>query len=192
MQDGADLGEVKAHVRRRTFLVDRKFQFKWTAIIVSVGVLISAGLGFFIVKLTMDLNESLGIDEALLAEATRADSYAIYYLVGFVAVMAVALFVWGIFMTHRVAGPIFIISRYLHQIGQGEVPRPRPLRRGDDLQEFFETFSGMLAKLQERHLAEAALMIKAAAALRDKGGDAALVGELEQAAVAKQAWRPQA
>ncbi len=191
MQDGAELGEMKARVRRRIFLVDRKFQFKWTAIIVAVGVLISAGLGFFIVKLTLDLNESLGIDDALMAEATRGDSLGIYLLVGFVVVMALALFVWGIFMTHRVAGPIYIISRYLRQIGEGEVPRPRPLRRGDDLQEFFETFSAMLAKLQVRHLEEAALMLRAAAALKEKGGEPELVGGLEQAAAAKQAWRPE-
>jgi hypothetical protein len=189
MQDGAEAGEVQAKVRRRIYLVDRKFQFKWTAIIVFLGVLISGAFSIFLVRQTLALNESLAIDRELMEEATKADSLALYYLIGFVLLMALALFAWGIFMTHRVAGPIFIISRYLRQISEGEVPRPRPLRRGDDLQEFFETFSSMLTRLKAQAEEDSALLRKAAEALRDKGGDAALLGELEKSIQAKSSWR---
>ncbi|MBW1872900.1 MAG: hypothetical protein JRJ19_12590, partial [Deltaproteobacteria bacterium] len=111
--------DADKRVRRRTFLIDRKFQLKYTTIIVLVGVLVSGLLGYFIYKLSQENRELIGIDAEFMAHVEKIDSYAMYYLIGFVVVMALALFVWGIFITHRVAGPIFIISRYLGEIRDG-------------------------------------------------------------------------
>jgi hypothetical protein len=174
--------------RRRTFLVDRSFQLKWTFIIVAVGVVISAGLGYFIVRLNLTNTDLLELDAVYADKVSEFDAMAIYYLIGFVVVMALALFTWGIFMTHRVAGPIFIISRYLGQLGQGQIPQTRPLRKGDDLREFFDTFSSMIAGFRERNLAEAALLAKASAELGSKGGNAELIGSLDELASSKKAW----
>ena len=43
------------------------------------------------------------MDQVLAEQVQKFDNFAIYYLAGFVVVMAVALFFWGIFITHRVA-----------------------------------------------------------------------------------------
>ena len=175
-------------IRRRTFLIDRKFQFKWTMIIVAVGVLVSAGLGYFIVRLNIENTDLLGLDAAFEERIAEFDAFALYYLIGFVVVMALFLFIWGIFMTHRVAGPIFIISRYLGQIASGEVPDPRPLRRGDELKEFFDTFSSMLDGLRNTNLQEAELLSKASAALKEKGvGDDTVVA-LDELIQKKKVW----
>ncbi len=176
------------HIRRRTFLIDRKFQFKWTLIIVTVGVLISAGLGYFIVRLNFENTELLGLDARYADELAEFDAYALYYLIGFVVVMALFLFIWGIFMTHRVAGPIFIISRYLGQIASGEVPETRPLRRGDELKEFFDTFSSMVEGLRETNLREAELLSRASAALKEKGIEEDTVKALDEIIEKKKIW----
>lgn len=179
---------VDPRARRRTFLVDRKFQLKWTFIIVAVGVIISAGLGYFIVRLNLTNTDLLELDAVYADKVADFDALAIYYLIGFVVVMALALFTWGIFMTHRVAGPIFIIARYLGQLGSGQVPQTRPLRKGDELKEFFDTFAGMVDGFRDRNLEEAALLAKAAAELVDKGGSAETISALEALAASKQAW----
>ncbi|MBN2493026.1 MAG: hypothetical protein JXR96_00440 [Deltaproteobacteria bacterium] len=174
--------------RRRTFLIDRKFQMKWTLIIVSVGVVISLILGYFIVRLSLANTELVDMDESIMTEVSKFDARAIIYLVGFVLVMAVALFTWGIFMTHRVAGPIFIISRYLRQIAEGEVPRLRPLRKHDELVAFFETVSSMIERLRKDHAEEAEILEQAMARLEKEGAAAESLKVLGELAARKRNW----
>jgi HAMP domain-containing protein len=177
-------------VRRRTFLIDRKFQLKYTAVIVLVGVLVSALLGFFIYRLNLENRELLEIDAEMMAQVELIDSYTMYYLVGFVVVMALFLFIWGIFITHRVAGPIFIISRYLRELSEGQAPKTRPLRKGDELKQFFETFSGMCQYLKDNNAEEATQLEKSAAQVREKGGEElkSVARALEELAAKKKSW----
>jgi|DewCreStandDraft_4_1066084.scaffolds.fasta_scaffold00847_43 methyl-accepting chemotaxis protein len=176
-------------IRRRVFLVDRKFQLKYTAILVLVGVVVSAILGYFVIRLSRDATHLLNMDPDLMAEAAKFDTMALYYLGGFVVIMAVFLFVWGIWITHQVAGPIFIISRYLRQLAEGSIPKTRPLRRGDQLQEFFETFGSMLGSMKQRNLEEAELLSKAAERMREKSPELAEEAKnLSDLAARKRAW----
>ncbi len=175
-------------IRRRTFLIDRAFQLKWTFIIVAVGVLVSAGLGYFIIRLNLTNTELLELDAAYADQVAKYDAMAIYYLVGFVVVMAVFLFVWGIIMTHRVAGPIYIISRYLEQLAAGEVPQPRPLRKDDELVSFFATFSNMLSKMKDRNHSEGEILDTAVAWMKKNNADADLIKEMEKIVENKRRW----
>ncbi|MBW1811567.1 MAG: hypothetical protein JRJ87_25495 [Deltaproteobacteria bacterium] len=178
--------DADKRVRRRTFLIDRKFQLKYTTIIVLVGVLVSGLLGYFIYKLSQENRELIGIDAEFMAHVEKIDSYAMYYLIGFVVVMALALFIWGIFITHRVAGPIFIISRYLGEIRDGKAPQTRPLRKGDELKAFFDVFSGMLDSLKQRNAEEAELLNKVAETI--KASDSESAKALEELATSKKNW----
>jgi hypothetical protein len=91
-------------------------------------------------------------------------------------------------MTHRVAGPIYIISRYLGQLADGQVPQTRPLRRGDELKTFFDTFSAAVESLRRENLAEVELLQQAAAALDQQQGQAELAESLRQLAADKKKW----
>ena len=74
------------------------------------------------------------------------------------------------------------------QIASGEVPDPRPLRRGDELKEFFDTFSSMLDGLRNTNLREAELLSRASAALKEKGvGDDTVVA-LDELVQKKKIW----
>ena len=50
---------------------------------------------------------------------------------------------------HRVAGPLYQISRYLEVLGEGRYPDVRPLRKRDELHDFFEVFSNTIEALRE-------------------------------------------
>jgi len=187
----AEYEQVDAkRARRRTFLIDRKFQLKYTFIIVLVGVIVSALLGFFVYRTSLVNSELIGMDSDMKSLVHQSDTQVLFYLVGFVGLMALALFIWGIFITHRVAGPIFIISRYLGQIRDGRVPEPRPLRKGDELKDFFDVFSGMLSSLKQRNAEEAELLIKLAGQMKESGGEkaAAAAQSLDELATAKKSW----
>ena len=51
------------------------------------------------------------------------------------AVLAPVLLIIGLHATHRVAGPLFSIERYLKALLQGERPEPLRVRKNDELQD---------------------------------------------------------
>ena len=55
-------------------------------------------------------------------------------------VLSIGLAVYGIKMTHRVAGPLFKVSLYLAKMRDGRFDRVYNLRKGDQLVEFYEHF----------------------------------------------------
>ncbi len=58
------------------------------------------------------------------------------------------LYIFLIRMTHRVSGPIYVISRHIEDIINGREPDLRGLRDNDEFQEFYEKFSEMIKKVE--------------------------------------------
>jgi methyl-accepting chemotaxis protein len=80
-------------------------------------------------------------------------------LVGLVAVLGllvVGVGVLGIVFTHKVAGPIFKMKRLLREVGSGKLVVRERLRKGDELQHFFEVFEKMVSELRRRQEGEIA------------------------------------
>lgn len=81
----------------------------------------------------------------------------------------------GIVVTHRVAGPVYKMKRQLREVGAGRLTLPTPLRRGDELVDFFQAFDGMVRSLRERQEQEIEELERAIATLEPKAGP----GELD-------------
>jgi hypothetical protein len=62
----------------------------------------------------------------------------------------VILYIILIRKTHRVSGPIYVISNFMKDIIEGRKPKLRPLRDKDELKEFYELFKEMVAAIEER------------------------------------------
>jgi nitrogen fixation/metabolism regulation signal transduction histidine kinase len=75
-------------------------------------------------------------------------------LIGGLALMVLLIGLAGIYFTHKVAGPIFKMKRLLKKVGDGQLNVDARLRKGDELREFFETFSTMVASLRARQAQE--------------------------------------
>lgn len=63
----------------------------------------------------------------------------------------------GIFFTHKVAGPIFKMKLLLKKVGDGRLnfkDYESRLRKGDELQEFFDVFMDMVGKLKGKQSQE--------------------------------------
>ena len=91
-------------------------------------------------------------------------------LVALLALLVLAVGMVGIVFTHKVAGPIFKMKRLLRQIGEGKLVVRERLRKGDELQHFFEVFEAMVAELRKRQEAEIAKVDR----ILDKLGEAPL------------------
>jgi hypothetical protein len=140
--------------RRRTYIVDPRFQWKYTAFIVLVGAGIAAIMGAFLYRAHSENTRLLDIDPRYYVEISRGEQIFLLYLIAFVVIMALALGFWGIVVTHRISGPIYILGRYLGILADGRYPDLRPLRRKDELQEFFNAFADAIAALKAREKAQ--------------------------------------
>ena len=78
-------------------------------------------------------------------------NYILLILIIVVVVLeTIALFIILIMRTHRISGPIFVMSRYLKEIIEGKDPEFRPLRQKDELKKFYDLLQQAVKALKER------------------------------------------
>ncbi|MEW5854934.1 MAG: hypothetical protein AB2A00_39525 [Myxococcota bacterium] len=156
--------------RRSILLIDPQFQLKYTGLVVAMGAIISTICAYFIYRAYNENTQLLELSEAVGQEITRRESATIVtVVVAFVVLEIVALGFWGILVTHRIAGPIFIISRYLRVLKDGQYPDMRPLREGDEMKGFFDVFVGCVDSMKAREKEDLEAIEKAMKALPDGG-----------------------
>src|SRR6185295_11764829 len=66
-----------------------------------------------------------------------------------------------IVVTHRVADPIHKMKRLLGYVGEGHLRLTEKLRKGDELQHFFDSFEAMVNSLRRRQELEIAKLDQA-------------------------------
>ncbi|MBP7584892.1 MAG: hypothetical protein KBA61_12695, partial [Spirochaetes bacterium] len=68
----------------------------------------------------------------------------------FVLLQGFVLYFMLIRKTHRISGPIYVMSMYIRQIIDGKIPEHiRKLRKNDELQEFYDLFGQMVKSLKK-------------------------------------------
>jgi nitrogen fixation/metabolism regulation signal transduction histidine kinase len=87
------------------------------------------------------------------AVATQQNALLIGLVAG-LGLLVICVGLAGIVFTHKVAGPIFKMKRLLRQVGEGKLVVREKLRKGDELQHFFEAFENMVNDLRGRQMAE--------------------------------------
>jgi hypothetical protein len=167
--------------RRLVPIVDARFQWKYTLLIAALGVGVTAIMGGFLYRAHVTNTRVLELaNEELRLQVARNDQLFLLYLVLLVVGMAFVLSIWGIIVTHRISGPLYLVARYLGILGGGQYPDMRPLRKRDELQEFFTTFEEAVNQLRNRD--QAALTayetaLTAANAASDKAAAAQILAD---------------
>ncbi len=62
--------------------------------------------------------------------------------------LGVTLFFYLVNFTHRIAGPIYVLSRHVQDIIDGKEPDFRELRKNDEFKEFYAQFIEMVEKIR--------------------------------------------
>ncbi len=165
---------------RRHYLVDLRFQLKYTALAMAFGGSIMALFGAAVwheVRANSELIEGNRIAAGLLGGARAAgfgdfegalgqsDHRLLFLIVCASLVVMAGVGLTGVLMSHRVAGPLFVLARYTRELAEGRFPTIRPLRKGDELQTHFEVFRGAVESLRQRQQKELAELERVAAAL---------------------------
>jgi nitrogen fixation/metabolism regulation signal transduction histidine kinase len=188
--------------KKKSYLLDPRFQLKWTAYLVVVVALVMVGLGIVIartagrasdtaqvavaqaekafeesransilarksVELAAPDNAALAsvMDESLAevdAQAAKnvadvrsqqvriaSDRHRVAeLLVGGGIALVLLLFAMGIVITHRIVGPVHKMKRLLRRVSTGRLMIEERLRRGDELEDLFDTFLQMTYSLR--------------------------------------------
>jgi methyl-accepting chemotaxis protein len=144
----------------RNYLLNRNYQLKHALIPVIISALLVAGLGYFwydqmrVASRSVEVKALATMPEDVVKEIrddmASQDRQRLLILLGFGLVFALVVAGYGIVLTHKVAGPLFKIGRYMSAISEGKLGVVNDLRRGDHLQDFFEEFKQMHSALRAR------------------------------------------
>jgi hypothetical protein len=180
----------QVHKRQlRNYLLDRKLQLRYTVIMVLISSALTGALGYFWYDQMRVTSRSIEVralatmsDEdvqQIRDDMSRQDRLRLLVLVGFGVVLAFTVAGFGVVLTHKVAGPLFKITRYMHEVRDGKLGPVYDLRRGDQLVEFFAGFKEMHTALRKQAEGEVtALEEVIAAAERHLAQNAAGAGDL--------------
>ncbi|MFO0675666.1 MAG: hypothetical protein U0169_03975 [Polyangiaceae bacterium] len=195
----------------KNYLIDSRFQLKYTGIILSIALVISGVLGVFLYRTSREVvaqsqqvvaeskkvsdivkmsikddpiysqNPELGAAvssassetdkkiEEKQRELVHSQATMLQVLVGSLSLMVVLIGLLGIVITHKIAGPIYKMKLLLKQVGDGKLVFEGRLRKGDELQDFFEAFQSMTEKLRDRQRKEVEELEAAMAVARQSG-----------------------
>lgn len=130
-------------------------------------------LGASFSKETEDIDQKLQERHAALelsaAQTAKQQTTMMVALIAGLTLLVVLIGLLGIYFTHKVVGPIYKMKMLLRQVGEGKLNFQSRLRKGDELQDFFEAFAGMVEQLKARQAAELA-ELEAALDLAKGGG----------------------
>ncbi len=164
--DASAAGESHGQKKRRVYLVDRAFQIKYTVFMMAAGLAIALAFGIWIWQAHLQTTELVTVDPSLRSVLQAGDRQLLFVFLGIAVLMSVALGLVGLLVTHRVAGPLFVMSHYLSVLARGRYPRMRTLRRSDELKSFFRLFLDAIAALKEREARHASMLEDAAQRMR--------------------------
>jgi methyl-accepting chemotaxis protein len=181
--------EQETHHKRhlRNYLLDVGLQLRYTLVIIAVAVFLTAVLGWRVYVAMQETNRAMNlttlVDSStagdLLREFQSKDQIVLGVIAGFGLLLVMTVTALGIWMTHKIAGPLHNIASVFARIRDNKLPEDiRTLRKGDELQEFHASLREMYEAIRGRVVRDKDTLGKALAAIEAQGSRS---GELEQA-----------
>jgi len=159
--------------RLRNYLLDSRFQLKYTGMVVGVTLAVATVLGYFAYDYSRGQTEALQVQMAMqpdldpqvaahLDEIARAeDRKVLTGIVLGIGILAIALGFTGIVVTHKVVGPAYKMKLMLRKVAQGHLRVDGSLRKGDELKDVFIAFNDMISELRSSQAEEVAMLDEA-------------------------------
>lgn len=184
--------------RFRNFLLDARFQLKYTGMVVAVTVFVTGSVGLWLgteaynysrgmsQMLLMQQEGAMQVDDelhALMAQEAAEEDAKIFRqivigIVALVLILSLALGFTGIIVTHKVVGPAYKLRLMLGDVAAGTLNIRGGFRKGDELQEVGEAFKDMVKSLKTRRAEELAQLDEAIAAAKESSADEAVLEQL--------------
>lgn len=165
----------------RNYLIDVGLQVRYTAFTIGIAAILMLVLGWKIYQAVQDSSKIIlmtglvdpAIEAELKAQFRSNDRVVLFGLMGFGVVLVVSITAIGIWITHKVAGPLFSIEGICARIRDNKLAPAlrKQLRRGDELQAFYSTFRDMHESLRIRTDRDVQVLGEAIHRLEQAGAD---------------------
>jgi hypothetical protein len=158
----------------RNYLLDVGLQLRFTVFIIAIAVFLTAFLGYRIYVATQETTRivtlTASVDPAseheLRAQFQANDRVVLWAIVGFGTILVVTVTAAGIWMTHKIAGPLHNIGLAFARVRDNRLPpNLGKLRKGDELHAFHASFREMYEAIRVRVLSDRDALAKAIAAI---------------------------
>jgi hypothetical protein len=169
---------VPQHKRKlRNYLLDVGLQLRYTVFIIAVAVFLTVFLGYRIYAATQETTRIVtmtaavepGVERELQAQFQANDRVVLWGIVGFGVLLVVTVSVAGIWMTHKIAGPLHNIGSAFARIRDNKLPADMGnLRKGDELQAFHAGFREMYEAIRTRVVKDTEALGKAIAVIESQ------------------------
>jgi methyl-accepting chemotaxis protein len=137
-------------IRRRIYLVKPGFQLKYTGLIL-LFMLAVAGLSGYTVYYTgwLLMGEKLAnvYPQGRLVAIMRAINFTLIFRL---ALISPFVFLISILVSHKIAGPLFRIQKYIKSVSVGDLSARLTLRKGDELHDLAACINEMTNDLKNR------------------------------------------
>ncbi len=166
--------------KRRNYLVNRSLQPRYMAM-VAVLILIMSVLMGWIVYSTMwyTLSEMLEGDPMLYVKF-RAMNMALLGRFLTVILLGSALAVLlMMFISHRIAGPLFRLERTIKEMGGGKIPVKVNLRKKDEFKQLAEVVNSVIRRMEEKAEKDRAVLTNVYRMLEEGAPPEKIKSELE-------------
>jgi nitrogen fixation/metabolism regulation signal transduction histidine kinase len=182
--------------RLRNYLLDARFQLKYTGMVIAVTVLVTSAVGYWLgseayaysressdVLTTQAAGVSPELFDFLQRQSEEKDAEVLQQIVigvsSLVVILAIALGLTGIVVTHRVVGPAYKLKLLFGDVAKGSLNVRGGLRKGDELQDVGDAFKAMVTALRERREDEIAELERTLTTAREAGMHEAVLADLE-------------
>jgi methyl-accepting chemotaxis protein len=132
--------------RKQKLVLDKDFQYRFTLSLCLVAALVFAvfmGLSLFFNKLSYESLTKVAIVQrpAAVEELTKEFRMISYSLVLSLVVFTIVLFFTALFLSRKIAGPLYALKRRLQDIAMGQEGVRLRLRTDDEFQDLAEVFN---------------------------------------------------
>lgn len=136
---------MSAQYKRKTFLVKKGLQYRYMGVIILSMLAVSAVVGWTIYYTVWTQISDPNVTLDLLAEVFhRTNRQLMYSTLALMAFIAMA----SIFVSHKVAGPVYRFEQSVKSIAEGDLTLRIKLRKGDEMTELADMFNHMTSILE--------------------------------------------
>jgi methyl-accepting chemotaxis protein len=162
-------------VKRKIVIIKRGMQSKFVFLVTTFVLIAVTAIGVdFYYHFGREIQNFM---DPSLYELFQKDSYI--FLVK-LALYMVAVTIFAVFASHKLAGPIYRFERSARAVGSGDLTHRARLRTGDEMMEFQDEFNLMVESLQRLVTQDAHLAMRVSKQLTELISDRHLSAEAHQ------------
>jgi hypothetical protein len=151
---------------KREYLVDRGFQLKYALIFGSAAFAVALVGGAVMYSVLQSSIRELTLPPELWRQLTDETPTMIAAVVMTALGVGLVVGLFALVLTHRVAGPIYVMTRYISVLAEGHFPKMRKLRGSDEFKDLFDLFQKSVEFIRTRDVADAFRIEEAIAKLQ--------------------------